>query len=138
MTTKLPEIPFFTFLSVTIAGHLIFAVPAIMGILLFNLMDVKSLFFIFIPIAIISIPISAVFAWLIAKGSNWVNTSSAITSVCSVPGRIYGIFFGGLIGFHFFNTIGGIVVAILFYFLSLAATIPIGRFLSRKVIPIAK
>ena len=102
MTTKLPEIPFITFLSVTIAGHLIFAIPAIMGILLFNLMNVKSLFFIFIPIVLISIPISAAFAWLIAKGSNWVNTSAAITAVCSVPGRIYGIFFGGLLGSHFF------------------------------------
>ena len=138
MTTKLPEIPFITFLSVTIAGHLIFAIPAIMGILLFNLMNVNSLYFIFIPIALISIPISAAFAWLIARGSNWVNTSAAITAVCSVPGKMYGIFFGGLLGFHFFNTAGGIVVATLFYFLALAATLPIGKLLSRKVIPIAK
>jgi hypothetical protein len=138
MTTKLPEIPFITFLSVTTVGHLIFAIPAIMGILLFNLMNVNSLFFIFIPIALISIPISAAFAWLIARGSNWVNTSAAITAVCSVPGRMYGIFFGGLLGSHFFNTAGGIVVATLFYFLALAATLPIGKLLSRKVIPIAK
>jgi hypothetical protein len=94
-------------------------------------MDVKALFFIIVPIAFISIPISAAFAWLMAKGSNWVNTSAAITAVGSVPGRVYGILFGGALGFHLFNTAGGIIVAILFYFLALALTILLGKFLSR-------
>jgi hypothetical protein len=134
MTTKLPDISFSSFLYATIAGHLIFAVPAIIGVLLLRLMDVKSLFFIFVPIVLISIPISATFAWLIAKGSNWVNTTAAITVACSLPGRVYGILFGGLLGFHFFGTVGGVIVAILFYLLAFVSTIPLGKFLSGKVI----
>ena len=135
MTTKLPNIPFVSFLYITIIGHLIFAIPAISGILLMNLINIKALFFIIIPIAFISIPIGAAFAWLMAKGSNWVNTSAAITAVCSLPGRFYGILFGGAIGFHLFNTAGGIIVAILFYLMALALSIPLGKFLSSRVFP---
>ena len=135
MTANSPGIPFSSFLHVTIIGHLIFAIPAISGILLLSLIDIKTLFFILIPILLISIPVSAAFAWLTAKGSNWVNTSAAIMAVCSLPGRVYGIFFGGLLGFHLFGTAGGIIVAILFYLLALALAFPLGKFLSRKVLP---
>jgi hypothetical protein len=137
MKTETQDIPFSTFLYVTTAGHLIFAVPAIIGVLLFSLMDTKSLFFILVPIVLISIAMSAAFAWLIAKGSNWATTSTTagVTAACSLPGRIYGILFGGLLGFHFFGTVGGIIVAILFYFLALVFTIPLGKYFSRKVIP---
>ena len=135
MRTKLSDIPFSSLLYVTVAAHLIFAIPAIIGVLLFSLIDVRALFFIFVPIVLICIPISAAFAWLIAKGSNWVNTTEAVTAACSLPGRICGILFGGLLGFRFFGTVGGVIVAILFYLLALVVTIPLGKFLSRKVIP---
>jgi hypothetical protein len=133
--SKIPEIPFVSFLYITIAGHLLFAVPAIGGIWLFELLDIKELLFIFTPIILISIPISAVIAWLIAKGSNWVNTSAAITAACSVPGRVYGILFGGLLGFRYFGTSGGIIAAILFYLLAIALALRLGRYLASKVIP---
>jgi len=135
VTTESPSVPFSSFLYVTIMGHLIFAVPVIIGILLFNLIDVKALFFILIPIFLISIPISAAFAWLMAKGSNWVNASAAIIAVCSLPGRVYGILFGGLLGFRLFSTIGGVILAIVFYLLALAFAIPLGKYLSMKVLP---
>ena len=101
MTTKLPNIPLSSFLYVTVEGHLIFTIPAVIGILLLNLMDVRELFFELVPIALISIPISAAFAWFIAKGSNWVNTNAALRASCRLPGKIYGVLFGGLLGFHF-------------------------------------
>jgi len=135
VTTNSPGIPFSSFLYVTIIGHLIFANPLISGILLLNLTDVKVLIFIFIPIVLISIPISAALAWLMAKGSNWVNIPAAIMAVCSLPGRVYGMFFGGLLGFHLFGTTGGIIGAILFYLLALALALPLGKFLLRKVLP---
>ena len=135
MTTKSSIIPFSSFLYVTIASHLVFAIPAIIGVLLLNLMDIKPLVFIFVPVALISIPISTAFAWLIAKGSNWLHTSAAITSSCNLPGRIYGILFGGLLGFHFFDTMGGVLLSVFFYLLAYGVTIPLGRFLSNKVNP---
>jgi hypothetical protein len=133
-TSKLSGIPFLSFLYAAAAGHIIFAIPAIGGVLILNLTDVKSLFFIFIPIAILSIPISAAFSWLIAKGSNWTNTTSAIIAACSVPGRFYAVLFGGLFGFRLFYTAGGIIFAVLFYFIALVITIPIGTRISKKVI----
>ena len=136
MNNKAQDIPFSSFLFATTAGHLIFAIPTIIGLLLFSLIDAKSLFFIFVPIALISIPISAAFAWLIAKGSNWASKSTiaGVIAACSLPGRIYGILFGGLLGFHLFDTIGGVIVAILFYLLAVVLTIPLGKYLSRKVV----
>ena len=116
-------------------GHVIFAIPAISGILLFKLMEVKALLIIFIPLALLTIPISAGLSWLIAKGSNWVNTAAAITAVCSLPGRIYGVLFGGLLGFHFFSTVGSVILAIVFYLFAVVTTIPLGRYLSSRVIP---
>jgi hypothetical protein len=135
MTTRLPEISFSSFLYVTIVAHLIYVVPTIGGVLLFDLMDVKTLSLILAILALPAIPISAAFAWLIAKGSNWANTSAAFTITCGFPGRIYGILFGGLLGFHFFNTIGGIVGAIVFYLLAFVSTSPLRKFISSKVIP---
>lgn len=133
MTTRLPDRPFSSFLYATFLAHLCLLVPFIGGVLLFNIMDVKSLFFLLAMIALPAIPLSATFAWLIAKGSNWKKTSMALTITCGFPMRMYGILFGGLLGFHFFNFIGGVVGVILFYLLAFFSTAPFGIFISNKV-----
>jgi hypothetical protein len=135
MVVKVPEIPFSTFLYATLAGHFIFAIPAFVAIILLDLMELKPLFFIFLPIALISIPVSAVLSWLIAKGSNWVSTTAAIMATCSVPGRFYAVLFGGLLGFRVSNTVGGIVLAVLLYLGALVTTVPLGKFLVRRLAP---
>jgi hypothetical protein len=133
MTTRLPDVPFSSFLYATLLAHLCLLIPFIGVVLLFKVMDVKSLFLILAIIALPAIPLSAAFAWLIAKGSNWENTSRALTVTCGFPMRMYGILFGGLLGFHFFNLIGGIVGVILFYLLAFFSTAPFGKFISNKV-----
>ena len=135
MTTRLPDIPFSSFLYATIVAHLIFIFPIIGGVLLFDLINVKTLFLILALLGLPAIPVSAAFSWLFAKGPNWINTPLAITATCGLPGRMYGILFGGLLGFHFFNSIGGIIGAILFYLLSYVLTSPLSKFISNKVMP---
>ena len=98
-------------------------------------MVVRSLFLILAIIALPTIPLSAAFAWLIAKGSNWEKTSMAFTVTCGFPMRMYGILFGGLLGFHFFSLVGGIVGVILLYLLAFFSTAPFGKFISSKVVP---
>lgn len=134
MTTRLPNVPFSSFFYATFLAHLCLIIPFIGGVLLFTVMDVKSLFLILAIIALPAIPLSAAFAWLIAKGSNWEKTSTALTVTCGFPMRMYSILFGGLLGFHFFNLIGGIVGVISFYILALFSTAPFGNFISSKVI----
>jgi hypothetical protein len=134
MTTRSPEIKFSVFLYITGWGYFVFGIPTIIGILLLGLKSVKSLIFIFIPIALISLPLTAAISWLIAKGSNWLNADKTIIAACSVPGRFFGVFLGGLLGYHYFKEIGGIIFAILFYFLYLAISFPLGKFLFSKVI----
>jgi len=133
MTTRLPEVHFSSFLYATFLAHLCVIIPFIGGVLLFKIMDFKPLFLILAILALPAIPSSAAFAWLIAKGSNWEKTSIAFAVTCGFPMRMYGIFFGGLLGFHFFNLIGGIVGVILFYLLAFFSTAPFGKFISSKV-----
>jgi hypothetical protein len=135
MTVKVLSVPFSKFIYATLIGHSIFAVPAVVAVILFDLMDVKALFFIILPIALISIPVSASLSYLMAKGSNWANTSTAIMVTCTVPGRFYAVLFGGLLGFRLFNTIGGIVLAVLFYLGAMTTTIPLDKFLVRRLAP---
>ena len=134
MTTRLSDVPFSSFFYATFLAHLCLIIPFIGGVLLFSVVDVKSLFLILAIIALPAIPLSAAFAWLIAKGSNWENTSKALLVTCGYPMRMYGMIFGGLVGFHFFNVIGGIIGAILFYVLAIFSTAPFGKFISSKVI----
>ena len=133
MTTRLPVVHFSSFLYATFLAHICLIIPFIGGVLLLNVMDVKSLFLILAILALPAIPLSAAFAWLIAKGSNWEKTSMAFTTTCGFPMRMYGILFGGLSGFHFFNLVGGIVGVILFYFLAFFSTASFGKFISNKV-----
>jgi hypothetical protein len=135
MVEKISEVPFSTFLYITLAGHLIFAIPAIAAVILLDLMQLGPLFFIILSIAIIAIPVGAVFSWLIAKGSNWTHTSASLIASCSVPARFYAVFLGGLLGFRLFNTIGGIVLAIILYLCALVTSIPLGKFLIGRFAP---
>jgi hypothetical protein len=135
LDSKASEIPFSSFLYVALAGHLVFGIPAIIGILLLKLLEVKTLILITVLVAIIAIPCTAALAWLISKGSNWVNTPVAITATFSLPARFYPLLFGGFLGFRLFGMIGGIIVMVLFYLLAMVITIPLGKFVSRKVIP---
>jgi hypothetical protein len=133
MTTRLPDVPFSSFLYATFLAHLCLVIPFIGGVLLFKVMDVKSLFLILVILALPAIPLSAAFAWLIAKGSYWKKTSMAFAITCGFPIRMYGILFGGLLGFHFFNLVGGIFGVILFYLFAFFSTAPFGKYISNKV-----
>lgn len=132
---RVEPVPFASFLYAAAAGQLVFAVPAIVGGLLFDLLEGTAALIILVALALISIPIGAAFAWLIAKGSNWVNTPVAMTAVCSLPGRIYGPLFGGLLGFRLFSATGGVVLAVLFYLVARVATVPVSRFIMNRIIP---
>jgi hypothetical protein len=135
MVVKITKVPFSTFLYDTLAGHAIFGIPTVVAIIAFSLLGKEPLFFIFLPIALVSIPLSATLSWLIAKGSNWINTPAAIIATCSVPGRFYAVLFGGLLGFRVFNTIGGILLAILLYVGAMLITVPLGKFLLGRLAP---
>ncbi|MCP4371445.1 MAG: hypothetical protein GY797_25495 [Deltaproteobacteria bacterium] len=134
MTQKPPKIPFSSFLYAVLVGHLVFGLPAISTIVLLNLIDIKSLFFIILLIAPISIPVSTVFSWLIAKGSNWENTSSAIVVTSLWPGKFYGFLLGGSLGLRFFGEVGALVLAVMFFLVARFAGVSLGEFLAEKIV----
>jgi hypothetical protein len=133
MTEKLPDIPFSLFVNMSVVGHFIFAVPAISSILFIKVMDVTTSLCVFFPIIILSIFISATFTWLIAKGSNWENTPIAIKTLCALP-SIYGGLFGGVIGSHFFGTLGSLLLAIVFVFIAFVVAIPLSKHFYDKIV----
>lgn len=135
MVEKIPEVPFSTFMNITFVGNIIFAAPVVIALILLDLIKIKPLLFIVMPVAGITILVSASLSWFMAKGSNWVNTTPAIVAACSVPARFYAVLFGGLLGFRVFNTVGGIVLAILLYLGALFTTVPLGKFLIRMLAP---
>ena len=135
MGVKVTGVPFSKFFYVTMVSHFIFAIPTVIIVILLDLMKVKPLLFILLPIALISIPVSAVLTWLFAKGSNWVNTSGSIMATCSLQGKFYAVLLGGLLGFRILNVAGGIILAVLLYLgITLTARL-FGKFLLRRLVP---
>jgi hypothetical protein len=62
-----------------------------------------------------------------------VNTTAAISASCSVPGRFYSALFGGLLGVRIFHSIVGILLLIPFYIGTLFISVPLGKFLLRRL-----
>ena len=132
MTEKSPDIPFSSFVNVSVVGHFIFAVPAISSILFLKVMDAIASLCVFFPIIITSIFVGAAFTWLMAKGSNWENTPIAIKTLCALL-SIYGGIFGGVIGSHFFGALGSLLSAIVFMLIALVVAFLLSRHFYHKI-----
>ena len=132
MKTNLEEIPFVRFFLITSAMHLAFALPAFGVILLLHLLELKAALFLF-AMFLLSDPIISWLCWLVAKGSNWVNTAAAMKAAGGVPGQLYGVLAGGLLGGHFLGTVGGLVTMVLSFGLGMLAGIALGSFVAKKL-----
>jgi hypothetical protein len=135
MERETPAIPLSTFFVITIVGQLVFTIPAIMIVLVFKLLQFDALLFIALPTIIIAIPVIAYFSWLLAKGSNWVNTKSAVIVSCIFPGRFFGVLVGGLLGYRLYGIVGGALLTILFFFGVNYVGRHLGELLVNKFIP---
>ena len=130
MNREAVQVPLSTFFVITIISQLVFTIPAVIIILVFNLLQLEAFLFIALPTILISIPIGAYFSWLMAKGSNWVNTKAAVVVSSIFPGRFFGVLLGGLLGYRFYGMIGGALFIILFFL----GTNLLGRFLGELLV----
>lgn len=105
MKTYPNGIPLATFFLFASAEHLVFALPALVIILLLQLLDLKAALLIF-TIFILADPIASWMTWMIAKGSNWANTAAAMKTAGAISGQLYGALVGGLFGARFFGMVG--------------------------------
>ena len=129
------EIPFSTFLYATLIANLVYGIPTIGAFLLFDLMDTRAVLLIFLFVAAIKIPLTAALAWLIAKGSNWVNSYTCMVVACAVPAAFYGVMLGGGIGIRLFGALGGgIGGAILMFVITAIIRIPLGNLITRRLL----
>ncbi len=76
-------ISFVRFCLVASGLHLTFALPVLVIILLFHLTGMITAFFL-ITLFLLSSPILSWLCWLMAKGSNWVNTADAMKTAGGV------------------------------------------------------
>jgi hypothetical protein len=80
MTSKLPEIPFSSFLAATFASHVLYAIPTISLILLFKVTEIEVLSFIILPIVLTLYfsALSLVGLWLKAQTGLMSNLQSLL------------------------------------------------------------
>ena len=58
--------------------------------------------------------------------------------VCVIPpGRFYGLIFGGFIGINLFGWIGGLLLAVLFFFIGGWAGFYLARFFTMRIAPLS-
>jgi hypothetical protein len=124
-------IPFARFFILVLAEHLAFAIPTLGILLLFQLLELKVALFLF-TIFVLSLPITGLIAWLIAKGSNWANTGAALKAAGGVSGQPYGLLMGGFLGSHFFGTVGALLMAVGFVVLGSLAGIVLGSCIANR------
>ena len=133
MKPSLLQVSFTTFFLLASAEHLAFALPSLAIILLLHLLEIQAALFLFL-VFIISSPIAALIAWLIAKGSNWMNTAASIKAIGAMAGQLYGLLLGGLFGARFFSPIGTLLTAGLFFALGIFAGIGLGSVAANRLI----
>ncbi len=129
------DIPLSTFFVVSIVGQLVFTLPASIIILVFKLLQFDAFVFIALPTVLISVPLVAYFSWLLAKGSNWVNTKSAVIVSSIFPGRFFSVLVGGLLGYRLYGIAGGVLLTVLFFFGANIIGKNLGEQLVKKLMP---
>lgn len=130
----LPEIPLPTLLYATALGHLAYTVPTLGAFLLFDLTDIKPLLFVVLLKLVVSIPLLAALAWLVAKGAYWTNYSAAMVVACSVPAFFNAMLLGGWLGARLFGYTGGVVGLIAMFLVAYVTRFPLSRFITRRLL----
>lgn len=100
------------FLGLACATHFAIGVPVLAVLAVLNLMPWRAVLLVFAFVLLLACPTVALVGWLIAKGSNWANASTAFKVCGIVPAQLYGFLGGGMIGFRAFGTVGGVIGAI--------------------------
>jgi predicted lipid-binding transport protein (Tim44 family) len=126
------RISFTTFFLFIETLHLAIAVPSLSVILLLQLLEMRAALVIF-TIFLLSSPIFSWLSWLMAKGSNWVNTAAAIKAAGGVSGQLYGTLVGGLLGGHLFGTIGAMIMVVLFFGIGMFAGVMLGGYAANRL-----
>ena len=134
MAKDLPDVPFRIFLYATLVAHIVHAVPTVVVLLFFDSTTAMPLLFILLILAVIKIPVVAAMTWLLAKGSNWVNSSLAMIVICRVAAMLYCVLIGAWLGFRLFGTAGGVIGAILLYLLARITSRRLGKLLTQKLL----
>ncbi len=126
------RIPFARFFLLVLTEYLAFAIPVLGMLVLLDLLELRTALFMF-TFFVLSSPILSLIAWLFAKGSNWVNTAAALKTPGSL-GQLYGLLLGGLLGSHFFGTVGAVLMAVGFFGLGSWAGIVLGGWIANRYI----
>ncbi len=128
-------IPFRNLLGFVVVEHAVFALPVLTLLVLFRFIPFEVALFLIAVFSVVVVPTSAGMAYLIAKGSNWVNTRAAVMASGVLPGQIYGLLFGGLVGYHLWKTPGGLIGAIICFGLGSLAGAKVAQYLVEKELP---
>ncbi len=85
----LGPVPLNQFVRLAVVSQLVLAVPFVLTIWVLGAPVNLFLGMLIGPFFVIGAPLLAVFSWMVAKGSNWTNTSAAATVVAGHAVQIY-------------------------------------------------
>ncbi len=117
----------------TYISQAVFALPVLTFLVAFGQLSINSAILFGMIFSVITSPLYAAIMFLIAKGTNWANTSALIKVIGILPGRIYGLLAGGIIGFRALGVTGGIVLGVLFYLIGRWTGARVGPLLSKRM-----
>jgi hypothetical protein len=122
-------------MSFVVIEHGIFAIPVLVLFVLLQRLPLNFFLILFVIFSGLGIPFSAGMAYMIAKGSNWINTRTSVIALGVFPGQIYGFLFGGSVGYYIWNSAGGVVGAIICFVLGSMAGARIAQYLLNRELP---
>ncbi|MCU0486918.1 MAG: hypothetical protein MUC85_12505 [Anaerolineales bacterium] len=118
---RVSQVSLRNFFVLTTIGHVVFAVPVLIILVLLQYLSPASAVLLFTAFSVVGIPLSAGIGYLIARGSALgldMNDSrrSMVKVVAGIlPGQMYGALFGGALGYNLWQPVGGIIGTIIFF-----------------------
>ena len=128
------KISFGKFLRLAIIEHVIFALPLLAILVAFQGLPLNALPFFLVRFFVLVILLSAGITYLIARGSSndlRMNNYKHPVLIAGgiLPGQLYGMLFGGLMGNRFWDTAGAIIGTVIFFVLGSLAGAKVAQYL---------
>ena len=98
-------------------------------------MNWQSTFWIVGPYLVLGLPGTALFAWMIAKGSNWQNTKPAIAVACVYPLKYYVVIVTLFVGGRVFGLMPALLLTLGVYLVVRRQMMKIGEYLVSRLAP---
>lgn len=130
MKTKAPEVPYAAFFQAGLTLQLAIGLPVVALVLGLRLAPPAAGLAVLL-VFLLGLPLMALVAWLIARGSGWAYTVSTIQALGAMTGQSYGLVAGALLGSRY-DPPGVVLWAMAGFLLGALAGWRMGTFVAKR------